>query len=150
MKVKLYFRTFPNFELLEKGISVKTVRLLGNAQFQINNVWTNSYAAIIDTGAPFSLIPLEIWQNIQVEIIADSLVIRGLVPNKHCFLPVKVAKITLRLIDDEEHISKPLAIKAYLASTNKVPCIIGFQDILSEIRVYFSYKEKVAYIEEIK
>ena len=148
MRIKLYFRSLPDLELLEKNIYVETIRLLSEIQFKTKKGWTESYTAIIDTGAPLSLIPLEIWQESCVEILTDSL-LKGLVPKKQCILNVKVGKITLRFIDEEEHLSRPLLVKAYLAPSNRIPLIIGFQDILSQLRVYFSYKEKAAYIEEI-
>ncbi|TES91129.1 MAG: hypothetical protein E3J87_08440 [Candidatus Cloacimonadota bacterium] len=149
MRVNLYFRTFPDFDLLERKILAETIRLLGEIQLKTKENWTKSYTAIIDTGAPFSLFPLEIWQAVETEILTDT-VVKGLIPKEQCVLPVKVGKITLRLIDREEHISKPLTIMAYLAPNNKIPLIIGFQDILSELRVHFSYKERIAYIEEIE
>lgn len=77
MRVKLYFRTFSNFELSEKGISAKTIRLLGNIQLKTKEDWTKSYPTIIDTGAPFSLFPLELWQKSETEILTDSLRLNG-------------------------------------------------------------------------
>jgi len=147
MRVNLYFRTFPNFELSEKNISAETIRLLGKIQFKSKEDWTKSYTAIIDTGAPFSLLPLELWKKAETTILTDTL-IRGLVPKKLCVLPVKVGKVTIRLIDEKENISIFLIIKAYLAPNNKVPLIIGFQNLLSEFKVYFCYKDNIAYIEE--
>lgn len=88
MKVNLRFQTFPNIELQKKGVSAKTIRLYAEIELKTKAEWTESYTAIVDTGAPFSLIPLE-------------------------------------------HL------------------IIGFQDLLSQFQVGFSYREKAAFIEEI-
>lgn len=148
MRIELYFHTFPNLELLEKGIHTDIIRLFGRVQFKVKENWSESYNAIVDTGAPFSLLPLEIWQEAEVEILTNT-VVRGLVPKKQCVLPVKVGKTTIRLIDEEEHVSNPLMVKAYLAPHNRVPLIIGFQDFLSKMRILFSYQERIAYAEEI-
>ena len=141
MKINLYFKTLPNSELLQKGIESEIIRLLGKVQFKAKVGWTESEIGIIDTGAPLSLIPLDMWQDLQVKILADSS-IRGIVPKKQCVLPVKVGSITIRVID-EEHISKPLNILLNLAPHNKVPLIFGFQNLLSEVKVYFNYNYTV-------
>jgi len=43
-----------------------------------------------------------------------------------------------------------IEIKAYLAPIDNVPLIIGFEDLLSEFDVFFSYTSKNAYIQDVK
>ena len=142
-----------NLELLEKGIHANIIRLFGRVQFKVKENWSESYNAIVDTGAPFSLLPLEIWQEAEIEILTDT-VVRGLIPKKQCILPVKVGKTTVRLIDEEDllhevhfnvqidktsqyiHLDREIAEKVFSLAKNK--------GISADVLVNTWLKEKLA------
>jgi hypothetical protein len=145
-RIRLYFTSFPDLELLEKGISVYVTRLLGKVEFWERERWGEAETAIIDTGAPVSLIPLDIWRRSEINILGSTN-ISGVVPKKECSIEVKVGEISLRLID-EENVSSKIRIKAYFSPTNQIPLILGFEGLLRENDVFFSCGKEEAFIEE--
>jgi hypothetical protein len=91
-KINLYFRklTLPQYE----DIGIFAIRLFVDVLFKRNKEYTEPYSAIVDTGAPISLIPLQIWKECQVQKIRES-EIRGVVPRKECFFLSLWLKITM-------------------------------------------------------
>ncbi|MDI6795073.1 MAG: hypothetical protein QME81_19765, partial [bacterium] len=123
-KISLWFHSFLDTDLLQKGVRVEIIRLLAKAEFKAKDGWTDPYIAIVDTGAPLSLIPQSIWEGCEVEILAEHS-LKGVVPRKECVLPVSVGEVSLRIVD-EENMSRELVVKAYLSRTDRVPLILGF------------------------
>ena len=92
-KIKLYFKSYPDLELIEQNIVLEHTRLLADVEFfQKDGNWSNVRPALIDTGSPVSLVPLEIWQNTPVNIHGMT-TIGGLVRKEQCTLHVKIADI---------------------------------------------------------
>jgi hypothetical protein len=110
--------------------------------------WSKPESAVVDTGAPISLIPYKIWRKCQTEVIGEA-ELKGVIPKEECVMPVKVAKIKLRLIDPM-YATEIIETNAYLAQNDNVPLLIGFEKLLSEFDIFFSYYNKNAFIKEIK
>lgn len=145
LEVNLYFKKSLDLELLQKGLTVHLVRLMAAVQFKAKGGdWSREYEAIIDTGAPVSVLPNYIWHQSEVQLLADYR-ISGIVPKKECSLPVKVGKTFLRLID-RNSATKQIEMLAYLVPTDKVPIILGFRDLLAEGKVNFCYQKEEASI----
>lgn len=143
-KIQLYFSKKTLIDP-KSGIELhKGIRLLGIIQFLSHNSWNDPEYAIIDTGAPISLVPQYLWENSAISVMGDT-ELRGVIQKKECILPVKVAKIILRLMDIK-YLTKEIEIKAYLAPNDNVPLIIGFEDLLSEFDIFFSYSSQEAFI----
>jgi hypothetical protein len=51
-------------------------------------------------------------------------------------------------LDEEGNQSKELEVLCYFALSNLVPLIVGFRDILENFKVYFDYKDNIAFAEE--
>ncbi|MCH8319224.1 MAG: hypothetical protein IIA88_12150 [Bacteroidetes bacterium] len=75
--------------------------------------------------------------------------LRGVIPKKECVLTVKVGIIKLRLVDPI-NTTDTLEIKSYLAPIDNVPLVIGFEKLLSEFDVFFSYASQNAFIKAAK
>lgn len=75
--------------------------------------WSDPQIAIVDTGAPISLVPPKIWKKCRVDILGET-ELRGVIPKKECAIQVKAAKICLRLLDPE-YVTDEIETKAYLA-----------------------------------
>jgi hypothetical protein len=147
-RLRLFFSTEPVFDS-KSGIELhKGIRLLTVAQFLAQRGWTEPEIAIVDTGAPISLIPHRIWRKCVIKIIGEAK-LRGVIPKEECVMSVKVATVGLRLIEPE-YATEKIEVKAYLAPINEVPLIVGFENLLSEFNVFFSYYSQIAFIEEIK
>ena len=100
--------------------------------------------AIVDTGAHISLIPLFIWEYLDVEILAEHRM-SGIVPEKK--MPVNVGYVTGRLIDSEGNESKEIRFLCYLAFTNKVNLLLGMRDLLERFDFYLKFSNEVAWLE---
>lgn len=122
-------------------------RLICNTKFKTFNGWTKSYDAIIDTGAHISIIPLEIWQDLETEIFADYYV-RGLSPKKECSVDFKIAKVELIIFDESGNMAPELEIFAYLAMDDGIPLILGFKTLLDEFKICFNHKDDKAWLEK--
>lgn len=145
-KIRLDFTKTLDIDLLEKGVKVWLIRIVAQVCFKTkDNQWTRPYSAIIDTGAPVSLIPVSIWKEIDVKIFTDYR-ISGIVPNKGSSIPVKVGNATCTIIDRKAS-TGDLNINAYLTLTDKVPLIIGFDNLLTDLKLVSDYKTKLAYLE---
>lgn len=147
MRVELFFRLLQDVQLEKKDIDV--IRLLTRIQFKTAKGWSDQYSAIVDTGAYMSLIPLSIWKEAEYTQLGKHEV-RGIVPRPECTLPVIVGRLECRLVDNEGQRTKPLEIKAFLASTDKVSLILGFKDLLAKFAHHFDYRTDTAYIDTRK
>ena len=107
---------------------------------------TSPELAIIDTGAPLSMLPSYIWQSVRYLKMRDD-VIQGIVPHPDCDLRVVDAVVSCVLFDDFEQSSGALSIRAYLAPTDDVPLLLGFGGLLDRADVHFSLSKSEAYLE---
>ncbi|MGQ9627939.1 MAG: hypothetical protein ACUVV0_13670 [Anaerolineae bacterium] len=127
---------------MEEGWQRRVIRLLAFVEFMTRHGWGRREVAILDTGAPMSLLPESIWKGSLVDIKAFS-ELRGVVPKKECSMPVRVGVVKIRLVDQANSLG-PMYVSAYLASTDAVPLIIGFEEVLTELDVRFNYKAREA------
>ncbi len=51
------------------------------------------------------------------------------------------------MLPDEKQVSMPFNIKAYLVENDSVPLLIGFEDVLTELKLVSRYKFQTAYLE---
>ena len=147
MSIKLFFREFFDKDIEEKIKNYEFIRLMGRIRFKTPNGWLDPEKAIIDTGAPTSLIPFSIWKEISITRITDHKV-SGINPKPECSIPVVVGKTNCILIDEYGGKSRELAIHAYLAMTDEVPLIVGFKDFLTKFRICIDFQEDEAFVEE--
>lgn len=142
-RIKLYFWKFDNPDLV--GVDIGIIRLFCEVAFVAEEGYTDSYSAVLDTGAPVSVIPYQIWSMLKAEKIKDY-AIRGIVPKNECSLPVTIGEVSCILLDREES-TKRIKVKAYLAHSNEVPLIIGFKNLLDRFGIYLNFKKNLAYLE---
>jgi len=148
MSIRLWFITFEDPKLKEKLPEYSyVIRLCCSLKFKEGNRWTDTKDAIIDTGAPTSLVPYSIWSKLDVEILTDYR-ITGVVPKEGCSLPVKIGKLKCILLDKEGNQSKEMETIAYLPETSEVPLILGFKKLLENFRLTFDYRANHAFIKD--
>jgi len=140
-------------ELLDDELEAKLpgrgsmIRLFCRASFKKKDgEWTDPYLALIDSGAPISLIPKKIWSNSDINDLTDHSV-GGIVQREDCRIDVKVGEVTTALWDRENR-SKEYGILSYFAPNDEVPLILGFKDLLSRFKLCFDYEADNAFIEE--
>lgn len=145
IRIRLHYSKALDLDLIEKNIEVWLRRVTVQVAFKKTRGWSQPYEAIIDTGAPVSIIPPAIWQEIEKEILGEYR-IQGIVPKKDAYLPVKVANISCVLID-EKNITAALKIKTYLSLVEKAPLVLGFENIISRAKLYLNPQDNEGYIE---
>jgi len=121
------------------------IRLLCSASFYTGQGLTEPQYAIVDTGAPTSLIPYDLWQACPF-YAPQPAQLRGVVPKPECSLDVVEATVGCVLRDDQTT-SDLLPIRAKLAPTNTVPLLLGFAGLLEQARVYFCVQDSEAWLE---
>lgn len=145
-RIEFYFKSYPDLELIEQNIVIAHTRLLIDVEFfQQDGTWSNVRPALIDIGSPVSLIPVELWKKCSVRIKGTT-TIGGLVRRKRCLLDVKVGEISLRF-RDRNTMTDMLSATVYLAPVKTVPLIIGFESILKQADIFFSFTRNEAYME---
>lgn len=144
MRVNLFFTESFSTDLEAKVQGIEFIRLRAAVRFKTNSGWSDIYDAIVDTGAPISLIPDFIWKKIQITELADHSV--GGVGGGR--LPIKVAKMSCQLVDELGNETKLREIHAYLVKRGRSPLILGFKDLLSQMTNHFDYRIKEAWVQE--
>lgn len=146
-KIDLKIQTGIDLELFEQGITFRLVRLITRIRFQSENGWTKVSEAIVDTGSAVSVLPYVAWKDSSINLLSShKVILRGLAPQKEAILQANIAEVTCVLLDGHE-ISRPLKIKAYLLLDDSAPLILGFEDILTEVKLVSDYKNDMAYFD---
>lgn len=142
MEVSLEFSVKYDLELIERNIVLPTIRVLGKIEFKRGNAWSDPYKLIIDTGSPVSVFPAYIEKECDTQLLHQTR-ISGLVPGEKCSLSAKLVNLTFRL-SDKDKVSKPILSKAYIATTDKIPLILGFASVLEQTQLFVNYPQKKA------
>lgn len=147
IKIQLHFKENPDLELLEAGIKIDLIRIVTGIQFATPKGWTDIYEAVLDTGSPISTIPYSIWQEIKTEIVVPKRIeFYGIGPEDQLPLMGQLAKVSCVLVDRTGKFL-PISFRAFLADSDSPPLILGFNDILTELKLVSDYKRKQAYLE---
>jgi len=106
--------------------------------------WTVRHKVIIDIGAPISVIPRFIWKDAQVKWLSRRKIsLTGIGSGK---VHGRLGEITL-VFSDEQATSPPIQAKAHLLDDNSVPLLIGCEDILTQVDLFISCRNKIATFE---
>jgi predicted aspartyl protease len=142
MLVRLFFRVYRDKDLENKVQGLDIIRLKALIRFKTPGGWTNPYEALVDTGAPLTLIPPFIWEKLQWTKLADHAT-GGIAGGA---VSVQVARVTGQVLDRSGHVTQELKIIAFLSASDEVPLIIGFKDLLESFENKFDYRKGVAYL----
>jgi len=138
----LYFQKTIDLEQFQRGLVIRFIRLIGRVSFRTSDDWSITYDAIIDTGCPISVIPRSRWENIEHNMILPqaSLELGG------GTVIGQLGEVTLRFHYNND-VSPPITIKAHLLDGDDRPLILGFEDILTDIRLVSDFVVDTAYLE---
>ena len=143
-KVNLFFDSFADSEIVGHTI----IRLKCGVQLKTPYGWSKPYSGIIDTGAHLTAIPSSMWEKISfIQKIGKSKLF-GLSKRKECALQGELAIVTLILIDEMGNQTPELKLMAFLAETDQIPLILGFNGLLEKVSLHLDYAHAIAYIEE--
>ena len=144
IKIDLEFETRLDPDLLSVGISIRLIRLIASLRLKTAEAWTDPYKAIIDTGSPITLIPKYVWAKVSVKwILPGSIQLTGLGSGG---VSGKLAEVVMVFLDKKGS-SPPISLKAFLVDSDTIPLIIGFEDILTDIKMVCDYKSKTAFLQ---
>ena len=144
MVIDLEVRRFLDLEALEHGIKLFSFRVWTRVQFKRPGGWTSVFPALIDTGAPFSVLPVTLWPDIESDVrFGTSL--RGLVPLPSAVLKAKLARVTC-VVSDLKTSSPQLSFWALLAD-GEVPLVLGCAGFLDRAKLVLDAAHQVGHLE---
>lgn len=88
-----------------------SIRLRTWVKFRMrDDNWSKTVCAIMDTGAPISVLPYDLWRRLKLGILATGYSMRGIVPREECKLPVDIGEVHCVLLDEEGNRAKEMKI----------------------------------------
>lgn len=147
IKIKLTFDKIPDLEALQDGILIEIFRIIANIKFLKGKEWASAFKAIVDTGAPMTLIPKFIWEQIEFKILSPKEYgILGISPPGTEKISTKLVCVTAAFAD-AQNVSPPVPLRCRLLPDNSIPLVIGFLDFLDRYKLVLDYKNNTAYLE---
>jgi hypothetical protein len=128
---------------------VTVVRLVAEVELRhgSDGSFSTALPAIVDTGAPFSVLPRSVWEPLSPIIDVPDSPLGGLSQRRACRVPAAFGRVWLRLVDLHGNTTKAHEVPAYLARTERVPLLVGFADLLTELNCHFDFKHREAWVE---
>jgi hypothetical protein len=142
--IELEFETHIDLDFVKQGIAVHLIRLTASLQLQTREGWTRKYKALVDTGNPISVIQNSVWSKGKINwILSHRSDLLGIGGGK---VSGKLGEVTLVLVD-KKTASPPIKAKALLLDDDSVPFLIGFEDIMTDIKLVCDYKSKTSFFQ---
>jgi len=142
--IELEFETHIDLDFVEQGIAEHLIRLTASLQLQTREGWTRKYKALVDTGNPISVIPNSVWSKGKINwILSHRSDLLGIGGGK---VSGKLGEVTLVLVD-KKTASPPIKAKALLLDDDSVPFLIGFEDIMTDIKLVCDYESKTSFFQ---
>lgn len=145
MRIALEVQRTLDLEASHRHRRLFLYRLLARVRFRQFVGWSDDHVAIVDTGAPYSVIPLSLWSSLKVHRLTE-LPLRGIVPGRTAQVSAVLAKVYGRLLD-ATHVSPRLPLWAMLADTDQVPLLLGWVGCLDQARLTLDAPRHVAWLE---
>lgn len=133
MVIDLEVRRFLDLEAIEHGLTIYSFRLWTRAQFRTRDTWTPVVPALIDTGAPFSVLPRSLWSEVDAEPVGFTSELRGLVPMRTAILKARLAQVTCR-VSDVQATAPPMRLWVLLVD-GEVPVVLGCAGFLDRVHL---------------
>ena len=145
MRLALEVTRTPDLEALRSTRRVYHYRLWARVRFQTTTGWSEPHRALIDTGAPYSLVPLSLWPALATRHPHDQS-IAGIVPGETAQLNAVLAQVFAQLLDERGR-SPRLALWAMLAESDRVPLIVGWAGCLDRATLIVHGRRRLAWLE---
>jgi len=145
MRITLEVERTVDLEVLRAKRRLFLYRLWVRVRFRQSTGWSDYHMAIVDTGAPYSLIPSSLWPALRVKRLMD-LPVRGIVPGGAAELHATLARVSGQLLD-ARRVSSRLTLWAMLARTDQVPLILGWAGCLDRAKLILDTPRHLASLE---
>lgn len=127
------------------GFPVEAVRLVTHLSLATNVGWTKFRDVVVDTGAPISLLPSDLWKAARFRELGRTHV-GGINSRAECRIPAILAEIECLLSDGTNSLG-PLLIHCYLAESNQTPTLLGVSGFIARGVLHVEIENGVAWIE---
>ena len=144
MVLELEVRRFLNLEALDHGVKLFSFRVWVRVRFKTPHGWSPVFRAIIDTGAPFSVLPNSLWTSLECQH-GFVTTLSGLVPLPSAILKARLSQVTC-MVSDLTMSSSPLRIWALLAE-GEVPLVLGCAGFLDRTTLTLDGTRQRAWLE---
>lgn len=108
--------------------------------------YTRRLLAIIDTGAPISVISPQMWKDAEIEVLGDYDLF-GLNSKKECKVESKFAFVKGFLSDDMFNFTQELRFPALLATKDLELTVLGYKMLLEQFTLCCNIQSRLAYLE---
>jgi hypothetical protein len=133
-----------DLEAFEHGLKIFSFRVWIRTQFKSPSGWTPVLRALVDTGAPFSVLPKSLWTAIDSEG-GFATHLRGLVPLRSAVLNARLSQVAC-LVSDLKTSAPPLSFWALLAD-GEVPLVLGCAGFLDRAKLVLDAAHERAHLE---
>ena len=133
MIIHLEVKRFLDLEAFDHGLKVFSFRIWLRASFKSLPGWTPRLPILLDTGAPFSVLPRSFWSTLELAHQGFPTGLRGLVPGQAAVIHARFAQVICRL-SDAQTISDAIPLWAFLAD-GEVPLVVGCSGVLDRARL---------------
>ncbi len=143
MRINLRVARYEDLEALERGHPAVTHRLYTNLRLHLRSKWSDPLRAIVDTGAPYSVIP----RDLGTQLVATSLYrtrMGGLVPKEYMYGTMVETEC---MATDEENSSEPFKIRAIVADKIGIPLLLGLHGILDQEELITRISSREAWLQ---
>jgi hypothetical protein len=126
---------------------MKIIRVVAHVGLLKNYGELLKLRAIVDIGAPVSLIPFSVWSWCPVELGKQSFVqlVSG---REECDLEVYDGEVTIALFDEAgKMLLSDLTIEVDLCATSGIPTLLGVHDFLEHGCLHVDYRKGEAWFE---
>lgn len=128
---------------------LRVIRLVTDVVFRLPDLsYTRSETALLDTGAPMSVLPQTLWRTLDAGIHVPDASFGGVSQRKECQIPCSIGTVNMRLCDRSGNASRAYDVPAFLAKTDRVPLILGFASLMEDLTIHFDYQKPEAWAEE--
>ena len=145
MRITLEIRRTLDLEALPTRRRLFLYRLWARVRFQLTSGWSEPHVAIVDTGAPYSVIPASLSPPLRTERL-KQVPLRGIVPGKAAEVEAVLARVHTRLLDARTT-SPRLSLWAMLVNTDHMPLILGWAGCLDRAKLTLDAQRNTAWLE---
>ena len=142
MRINLRVAQYEDIEALERGHPAVTHRLYTNLRLHLRSKWSDPLRAIVDTGAPYSVIP----HDLATQLLATPLYrtrMGGLVPKEYMYGTMVETEC---MAADGENTSEPFKIRAIVADKSGIPLLLGLHGIIDKKELVSRIASRQAWI----
>jgi len=140
-KIPLYVKSRVN----DEGMTI--IRVVAYVGFWTGDEYDRSETAIVDIGAPVSVIPFSVWSWCPVEL-GKQRFIQLISGRQECDLEVYEGELTIALFDEAGNmLLSGLTIKVDLSATSGMPTLLGVYDFLERGCLHVDYRTGEAWFE---